>query len=62
MENFRELLLAAQQEQKGVQLYVGGQTISLIVTGVGLEYVEGRNREYGKILVRMDKIDAAAKP
>lgn len=61
MEDFRELLLASQKEQKGVQLYVNGQTIGMVVSGVGLEYVEGRNREYSKILVRMDKIDAVAK-
>ena len=61
MEDFREILLASQKDQKGVQLYVNGQTIALVVTAVGLEYVEGKSREYSRILVRMDKIDAAAK-
>jgi hypothetical protein len=28
MEDFREILLASQKDQKGVQLYVNGQTIS----------------------------------
>lgn len=61
MDDFRELLLASQKENKSVQLYVGGQAIPMLVTGVGLEYVEGKSREFSKILVRMDKIDAVAK-
>jgi hypothetical protein len=61
MEDFRELLLASQKENKSVQVYFGGQSISLLVTGVGLEHLEGKSREYSKILVRMDKIDAVAK-
>lgn len=61
MEDFRELLLAAQKENKGVQVYVNGAAIPLLVTAVGLAYLEGRSREYSKIMIRMDKIDAVAK-
>ncbi|MBI2687475.1 MAG: hypothetical protein HYX27_14275 [Acidobacteria bacterium] len=61
MEDFRELLLAAAKENRSVQVYAGGQTIPMLVTGVGLEYLEGKSREFSKILVRMDKIDAVAK-
>lgn len=61
MEDFRELLLAAQKEQKGVQVHVQGQAIPMLVTGVGLEFLEGKSREFSKILVRMDKISAIAK-
>jgi len=61
MEDFRGLLLASQKEQKSVQVYVNGQTIAMLVTAVGLEYAEGKNREYSRILVRLDKIDAVAK-
>ena len=61
MEDFRELLLASQKEQKGVQIYFNGQMIAVVVTAVGLEFVEGKNRENGRILIRLDKIDAMAK-
>ncbi len=61
MDDFRELLLASQKENKSVQLYVAGQAIPMLVTAVGLEFVEGKSREFSKILVRMDKIDAVAK-
>lgn len=61
MEDFRELLLASQTEKKGVQIYVNGQAIPMVVTAVGLEYVSGKSREYSQILIRMDKIDAIAK-
>ncbi len=61
MEDFRELLLASQKENKSVMVYFGGQSIGLLVTGVGLEYLEGKSREFSKIMVRMDKIDAVAK-
>jgi hypothetical protein len=40
---------------------VNGQAIPMLVTAVGLEFVEGKRREFSKILVRMDKIDAVAK-
>lgn len=61
MEDFRELLLVSQKENKSVQVYFAGQMISMLVTSVGLEYLEGKSREFAKILVRMDKIDAVAK-
>ena len=60
-EDFREMLLASQKDQKGVQIYVNGQTIAMIATSVGLEYVEGKSREFSKILVRMDRIDGIAR-
>jgi hypothetical protein len=61
MEDFRELLLTSQKEQKSVQIYVNGQTIAMLVTACGQEFAEGRNREYSRILVRLDRIDAVAK-
>jgi hypothetical protein len=61
MDDFRELLLAAQKEQKGVQVHVNGQSIALLVTAVGLEYLEGKSREFSRILVRLDRIDAVAR-
>jgi hypothetical protein len=60
-QDFRELLLASQKEQKSLQVYVNGQVIAMMVTAVGLEFAEGKNREHSRILVRIDKIDAVAK-
>ena len=56
----RDILMASQKEKKGVTLYVAGQTIAMVVTMVGLEFVEGRNREMSKIVVKLTSIDAAA--
>lgn len=55
----RDILMASQKEKKGVTLYVAGQTIAMVVTMVGLEFVEGRNREMSKIVVKLTSIDAA---
>lgn len=53
------LLEASMKEKKGVNVYVKGQQIALVVTTVGLEFVEGRNREQSKIVIRLTAIDAA---
>jgi hypothetical protein len=37
---------------------VKGQQIALVVTAVGTEFVEGRNREQSKIVIRLTAIDA----
>ena len=56
----RELLEANQKDKKSVTLYVKGQIIGGAVVKVGSETVELRNREYGRIVVRIDAIDAVA--
>lgn len=53
-----DLLNASMKEKKGVNVYVKGQQIALVVTMVGLEFVEGRNREQSKIVIRLTAIDA----
>jgi hypothetical protein len=52
------LLNASMKEKKGVNVYVKGQQIALVVTAVGAEFVEGRNREQSKIVIRLSAIDA----
>ena len=52
------LLNASMKEKKGVNVYVKGQQIALVVTMVGMEFVEGRNREQSKIVIRLTAIDA----
>jgi hypothetical protein len=58
--NMRELLEASQNEKKGVTLYIKGQNLGGVVTRISADTVEMRNREYGRIVVRIDAIDAAA--
>lgn len=53
-----DLLHASMKEKKGVNVYVKGQQIALVVTAVGMEFVEGRNREQSKIVIRLTAIDA----
>lgn len=56
----KSILEASQNEKKGVQLYVKGQAIPGVVVKVDGETVELRSREYSRIVVRIDAIDAAA--
>jgi hypothetical protein len=56
----RSLLEASQNEKKGVNLYVRGQAIPGIVTKIDDNVVELRSREFSRIVVRIDSIDAAA--
>ncbi|MGA3187075.1 MAG: hypothetical protein ABSF22_08185 [Bryobacteraceae bacterium] len=57
---FRSILEASQTEKKGLMLYVKGQAIGGLVVKIDAESVELRNREYGRIVVRLESIDAAA--
>jgi hypothetical protein len=61
MDTIRELLALSQKEQKGVQIYVNGQAIGLVVTKMEGDFVEGKNRESSRIVVRVDRIDAVTK-
>jgi len=56
-------LVAAQQDKRGITLYVGGQTIGGAVTRVEPgQWVELKNQTSGRIMVRLDRIDAIAAP
>lgn len=56
----REVLEAIKDEKKSVTLYVKGQSIGGAVVSLGLEMVELKNREFSRIVVRIDAIDAVA--
>jgi len=56
----RSILEASQTEKKGVTLYVKGQAIPGVVVKIEGDMVEMRSREYSRIVVRIDSIDAAA--
>lgn len=58
-----QVLAAAQQEKKGVTLHVGGQTIGGGVVRIEPgQFVEMRSQQYGRIVVRIDRIDAVLIP
>jgi hypothetical protein len=61
--NIEQMLGAAQQEKRSVMLYVGGQAIGGAVLRIEPgRSVELRNQQYGRILVRLDRVDAVAQP
>lgn len=59
-QSFRELLDRSEKERKGLMFYVKGQTIPGIVVKTGADTVEVRNQTYGRIIIRLDSIDAVA--
>ncbi|MFZ2099315.1 MAG: hypothetical protein WAU86_01985 [Oricola sp.] len=60
-EKIIAMLEASMSENRGVTLFINGQTLGLLVTGIiRKEAVTGRNREYRDILVRLDAIDGCA--
>jgi hypothetical protein len=57
---FEQVLNASLSEKKGVVLYVNGQAIPGRVTKVDNESVELSSREFSRIVVRRDRINAVA--
>jgi hypothetical protein len=53
-----DLLAASAKEKKGVTVYVKGQQIGMLVTQLGLDFVEGRSQAQSRIIVRLTAIDA----
>lgn len=60
MNPYQELFDLSMKEKKGLMFHVGGQSIGGVVVKVGEHAVEVKNREYGRILIRLDRIDAVA--
>lgn len=56
----RAVLEESKEKGRGVTLYVNGATISVVVVAIEDGYVIARNRESGRIVVRLERIDAAA--
>jgi hypothetical protein len=59
-DGMREILEAGLSDKKSVMLYMKGQSIGGAVVKVAGDTVELRNREYSRIVVRIDAIDAVA--
>jgi hypothetical protein len=63
LQGIEQALVAAQQDKRGITLYVAGQTIAGAVTRVEPgQWVEMKNQTSGKIIVRIDRIDGVAAP
>lgn len=57
------LLAAAQQDKRGVTLHVNGQIVAGGVVRIEPgHWVELRNPQFGRIVVRLDRVDAVAVP
>lgn len=58
---YKELLETSLKEKKGLVFYIKGQAIPGAVTRlIGESAVEVKNREYGRIIIRLDRVDAVA--
>jgi len=63
VQGIEQALNTALQDKRGITLYVNGQAISGAVTRIEPgQWVELRNQQYGRILVRLDRIDGIAAP
>lgn len=62
-KGLQEALQAAQDSKKGIMVYVGGQAIGGAVVKIEAgQWVELRSQQYGRIVIRMDRIDGIAMP
>jgi hypothetical protein len=60
-KGIEQALATAQQEKKSVTLYVGGQVIGGGVLRIEPgQWVELKNQQFGRIIVRLDRIDGLA--
>jgi len=58
-----DALNAALQSKRGIRVFVNGQAIGGAVTRIEAgSYIELRNQEFGRIVVRWDRIDGVALP
>jgi hypothetical protein len=56
-----EVLNQSLAQKKGLAIYIGGQTINAIfVKRIDDGTIEVRNQQFGRILIRIDRIDAIA--
>ena len=56
-----EVLNQSLTQKKGVAIYVGGQVINAIfVKRIDANTIEVKNQTFGRIIIRMDRVDAIA--
>jgi hypothetical protein len=59
-DTFNELLESSMKDKKGVMVYVKGQAIGGRVIKITPEVIEMTARDYTRIVIRRDSIDAVA--
>ena len=59
-DSMLSILRSGMETKKGVTLFVRGQTVAILVTAIGDHFVEGRNQQSSRVVVRIASIDAAA--
>jgi hypothetical protein len=57
----RLTLEQSRDSKQGVTLIVGGHDVALMVIQITSDYVIGKNQQHDRIVVRIDRIDAALK-
>ena len=56
-----EVLNQSLAQKKGMSIYIGGQVISAIfVKRLDANTIEVKNQTFGRIIIRMDRVDAIA--
>jgi hypothetical protein len=61
LQAYRELLEMSLKDKQGLTFFVNGQSIGGAVTRIDERgFVEVRNQEYGRILIRLSQVDALA--
>jgi hypothetical protein len=62
LQAIEQTLLAARDAQRGVTLYLQGQTLAGLVLQVQSgQWVLLRSQQFGRIVVRLERIDAVAR-
>ena len=58
---YQALLKESLEKKFGLTFYLNGATVPGVVTKIGDDgFVEVRNQEHGRIIIRMDRVDAIA--
>ena len=56
-----EILNTSLAQKKGMSIYMGGQTINCVfVKRIDGNTIEVRNQQFGRVVLRIDRIDAIA--
>ena len=56
-----EVLNQSLAQKKGMSIYIGGQVINAIfVKRIDANTIEVKNQTFGRIIIRMDRVDAIA--
>lgn len=56
-----DVLNQSLTQKKGLAIYIGGQVINAIfVKRIDANSIEVKNQTYGRIIIRMDRVDAIA--